>query len=102
MASMVPYDRYTRALRNWPFDALDSFFDAPFVAAGLDLGAIRKKSGRNAERGGLVVTVREAGRDESRREKAEVTVNPVSRDVAARQPSCSRRRARWIRARHPV
>ena len=31
MASMVPYDRYTRALRNWPFDALDSFFDAPFA-----------------------------------------------------------------------
>ena len=31
MASMVPYDRYSRALRNWPFDALDSFFDAPFA-----------------------------------------------------------------------
>ena len=26
------------------------FFDAPFVAAGLDLGAIRERSGRNAER----------------------------------------------------
>ena len=35
------------------------------------------------QRGGLVMTVREAGRDESRREKAEGTVNPVSRDVAA-------------------
>lgn len=33
MASMVPYDRYTRALRNWPFDALDSFFDAPLATA---------------------------------------------------------------------
>ena len=32
MASMVPYDRYSRALRNWPFDALDSFFDAPFAS----------------------------------------------------------------------
>ena len=31
MASMVPYDRYARALRNWPFDALDSFLDAPFA-----------------------------------------------------------------------
>ena len=31
MASMVPYDRYTRALRNWPFDARDSFFDAAFA-----------------------------------------------------------------------
>lgn len=31
MASMIPYDRYSRALRNWPFDALDSFFDAPFA-----------------------------------------------------------------------
>lgn len=31
MASMVPYDRYSRALRNWPFDALDSFFDTPFA-----------------------------------------------------------------------
>ena len=28
---MIPYDRYSRALRNWPFDALDSFFDAPFA-----------------------------------------------------------------------
>ena len=32
MASMVPYDRYGRALRNWPFDALDTFFDSPFNA----------------------------------------------------------------------
>lgn len=32
MASMVPYDRYARALRNWPFDALDNFFDAPVAA----------------------------------------------------------------------
>ena len=32
MASMVPYDRYTRALRNWPFDEIDRFFDAPFAA----------------------------------------------------------------------
>ena len=32
MASMVPYDRYARALRNWPFDDLDRFFDAPFAA----------------------------------------------------------------------
>lgn len=32
MASMVPYDRYARALRNWPFDALDTFFDAPLAA----------------------------------------------------------------------
>lgn len=32
MASMVPYDRYTRALRNWPFNEIDRFFDAPFAA----------------------------------------------------------------------
>ena len=32
MASMVPYDRYARALRNWPFDEIDRFFDAPFAA----------------------------------------------------------------------
>ncbi len=31
MASMVPYDRYTRALRNWPFDEIDRFFDAPLA-----------------------------------------------------------------------
>ena len=31
MASMVPYDRYARALRNWPFDEIDRFFDAPFA-----------------------------------------------------------------------
>lgn len=29
MASMVPYDRYSRAIRNWPFDAIDNFFDSP-------------------------------------------------------------------------
>ena len=31
---MVPYDRYSRALRNaWPFgSAIDDFFDAPFAA----------------------------------------------------------------------
>ena len=29
--ALVPYDRYSRALRNWPFDALDNFFDAPFA-----------------------------------------------------------------------
>ena len=33
MASMVPYDRYTRTLRNsWPFDMIDSFLDAPMAA----------------------------------------------------------------------
>lgn len=32
MASMVPYDRYTRALSNWPFNEIDRFFDAPFAA----------------------------------------------------------------------
>ena len=32
MASMIPYDRYSRALRNWPFDEIDRFFDAPFSA----------------------------------------------------------------------
>ena len=32
MASMVPYDRYTRALRSWPFGDIDRFFDAPFEA----------------------------------------------------------------------
>ena len=32
MASMIPYDRYSRALRSWPFDDLDRFFDAPFAA----------------------------------------------------------------------
>ena len=32
MAGMVPYDRYTRALRTWPFDEIDRFFDAPFAA----------------------------------------------------------------------
>ncbi len=32
MASMIPYDRYPRALRSWPFDEFDRFFDAPFAA----------------------------------------------------------------------
>lgn len=32
MASMIPYDRYQRALRNWPFDSFDDFFDAPMTA----------------------------------------------------------------------
>ena len=32
MASMIPYDRYSRALRSWPFDEFDRFFDAPFAA----------------------------------------------------------------------
>lgn len=29
MTSLIPYERYQRALRNWPFDDL---FDAPFQA----------------------------------------------------------------------
>lgn len=29
MTSLIPYDRYQRALRNWPFDDL---FDVPFQA----------------------------------------------------------------------
>ncbi len=36
MASMIPYDRYGRALRNWPFEALDSFFDAPLATLAKD------------------------------------------------------------------
>lgn len=36
MASMVPYDRYARALRNWPFDAFDDFFNAPLAALADD------------------------------------------------------------------
>ena len=31
MASMIPYDRYARGLRTWPFDAIDNFFDAPLA-----------------------------------------------------------------------
>lgn len=31
MASMIPYDRYARGLRTWPFDAFDGFFDAPLA-----------------------------------------------------------------------
>ena len=39
MASMVPYDRYGRALRSsWPFDAFDGFFDAPLAALSKDAG----------------------------------------------------------------
>ena len=41
MASMVPYDRYSRALRNWPFDALDSFFDAPFAPLSSTAGSFK-------------------------------------------------------------
>ncbi len=33
MATMVPYDRFGRTLRNWPIDAVDSFFEGPLSAA---------------------------------------------------------------------
>ena len=33
MSSMIPYDRYQRALsRTWPFESFDDLFDAPFQA----------------------------------------------------------------------
>ena len=35
MASMVPYDRFSRGLRTWPFDA---FFDAPLATLSKDAG----------------------------------------------------------------
>ncbi len=39
MASMVPYDRYGRALRSsWPFDAFDDFFDAPLASLSKEAG----------------------------------------------------------------
>lgn len=37
MATMIPYDRYARALRNWPFDAFDSLLDTPSTAAGFKM-----------------------------------------------------------------
>ncbi len=36
MASMVPYDRFSRSLRTWPFDAFDGFFDAPLATLSKD------------------------------------------------------------------
>ena len=38
MASMVPYDRFSRGLRTWPFDAFDGFFDAPLATLSKDAG----------------------------------------------------------------
>ena len=38
MASMVPYDRYPRGLRSWPFDAFDGFFDAPLANLSKEAG----------------------------------------------------------------
>ena len=38
MASMIPYDRYARGLRTWPFDAIDNFFDAPLASLATDAG----------------------------------------------------------------
>lgn len=35
MASMVPYDRYGRSLRSWPFGVFDDLFDAQMPTAGL-------------------------------------------------------------------
>lgn len=32
MAGLIPYDRYGRALRSWPFGSLDDLFDAPIQA----------------------------------------------------------------------
>ena len=39
MATMIPYDRYARALRTWPFDAVESLLDASFssTAAGFKM-----------------------------------------------------------------
>ena len=36
MASMIPYDRYARALSSWPFGAFDDFF-APLATTDGDL-----------------------------------------------------------------
>ncbi len=38
MASMVPYDRFSRGLRTWPFDAFEGFFDAPLATLSKDAG----------------------------------------------------------------
>jgi HSP20 family protein len=38
MATMIPYDRNHRALRSWPFDAFDSFFDAPMAPLPKEVG----------------------------------------------------------------
>ena len=38
MASMVPYDRFSRGLRAWPFDAFEGFFDAPLATLSKDAG----------------------------------------------------------------
>lgn len=37
MATMIPYDRYARALRNWPFDAFDSLLDTSSTTAGFKM-----------------------------------------------------------------
>ena len=36
MASMIPYDRYARALASWPFNAFDDFF-APLATTDGDV-----------------------------------------------------------------
>lgn len=34
MTTMMPYDRYNRSLRSWPFEALDHFFDTGSLYQG--------------------------------------------------------------------
>lgn len=59
MSSMVPYDRYARALRSWPFDSFDGFFDAPLASLSADKAGFKM----NVEDAGdaYVVTAELAG-----------------------------------------
>ena len=89
MASMIPYDRYSRALRSWPFDEFDRFFDAPFAALSTGNAGFKM----NVEDAGTayVVTAELPG---VKREDIDVELNE------GRRPR--RRRARTTSTRSPA
>ena len=88
MASMIPYDRYARGLRTWPFDAIDNFFDAPLASLATDAGFKM-----NVEDAGekYVVTAELPG---VTRDQIDVELNEGRLSVSVTRRSPTRRRAR--------